>query len=95
MNKNWVLKEFEVNKVEQLRKKLPIHPVFCKLLVMRGIATYEEAQRFFRPSLDSLHDPFKMKGMQNAVKRINQGIIDNEKILIYGEFSGKLQNYLL
>jgi single-stranded-DNA-specific exonuclease len=53
---------------------------------LRGIETYEEAKAFFRPSLDSLHDPFLMKGMSNAVNRITDAIAGGEKILIYGDY---------
>jgi len=53
-----------------------------KLLVQRGINTYEEARVFFRPKLSDLHDPFLMKDMDKAVERLSYAIKNNEKILI-------------
>ncbi|MGB1318664.1 MAG: single-stranded-DNA-specific exonuclease RecJ, partial [Flavobacteriales bacterium] len=50
------------------------------------ISTFEEAKNFFRPSLDDLHDPFLMKGMDKAVSRIEQALGNGEKILIYGDY---------
>ena len=47
---------------------------------------FEEAKRFFRPSLAQLHNPFLMKGMEIAVKRIIQAVDSNESILIYGDY---------
>lgn len=86
MEKRWVIKPADDEKVNLLRQQLRIHPVLCKLLVQRGIYSFEEARSFFRPSLADLHDPFLMKGMQKAVSRINQAIAGNERILIYGDY---------
>ncbi len=58
----------------------------ASLLVQRRIYTYEEAKKFFRPSLNDLHDPFLMKDMLQAVKRIHQAIEQEEKILVYGDY---------
>ena len=86
MQKRWVVKSADENKVKALQEALKIHPIICKLLVQRGIETFEEAKAFFRPSLDDLHDPFLMNGMDNAVNRIATAIANNEKILIYGDY---------
>ncbi len=72
--------------VEHLAKALTINENLAKILVQRGITTFDEAKDFFRPSLANLHDPFLMKGMDKAVKRINLAIQNNEKILIYGDY---------
>ena len=69
-----------------LQQQLKIQPVFCQLLVQRGIKTFEEAKTFFRPSLEHLHDPFLMKDMDRAVERIDKAIAQKEKILVYGDY---------
>jgi len=56
------------------------------LLIQRGIHTFEQAKKFFRPSLDDLHDPFLLKDMDIAVSRIEKAIANNENILIYGDY---------
>lgn len=56
------------------------------LLLQRGIAGFEEAKRFFNPSLSQLHSPFLMKGMQVAVDRITEVINQGENILVYGDY---------
>ncbi len=71
---------------ERLQQELKIHPVFCQLLVQRGITTFEEARAFFRPSLADLHDPFLMLGMVEAIQRIETAIDNQEKILVYGDY---------
>jgi single-stranded-DNA-specific exonuclease len=58
----------------------------ARLLVARGIRTAEDAARFLRPSIDHLHDPYLMLGMQAAVQRIQRAIASGEVILIYGDY---------
>ncbi|MDR2469201.1 MAG: single-stranded-DNA-specific exonuclease RecJ [Tannerella sp.] len=56
------------------------------LLVQRGITSAAEAKKFFKPSLDDLHDPFLMADMHKAVKRLNKALGNKEKILVYGDY---------
>ena len=84
--KRWTLLAAPEEKVARLQEALKIHPALCRLLVLRGIETYEEAKAFFRPSLKDLHDPYLMKGMAAAIDRIERAIGDGEKILIYGDY---------
>jgi single-stranded-DNA-specific exonuclease len=86
LEKRWMLRRADADKVTALHESLKVHPALCHLLVLRGIETYEEAKAFFRPSLDSLHDPFLMKGMDKAINRITEAISKGEKILIYGDY---------
>jgi len=66
-----------------LAKELGIEYTLAKLLVQRGIHSFDEAKAFFRPSLDNLHNPFLMKDMDAAVARIETAIKANENILVY------------
>jgi single-stranded-DNA-specific exonuclease len=84
--KRWTFLETDDETVDILHKQLNIHPVLCKLLVLRGIKTFDEAKDFFRPSLDKLHDPFLMRDMDAAISRIETAIKNKESILIYGDY---------
>ena len=87
MEKRWVYKEQgDPELVNRLATELSIEPVLAMLLVQRGVKTYDEAKKFFRPSLDDLYDPFLMKDMHNAVERIEQAIRKGERILFYGDY---------
>lgn len=87
MEKKWVIKApGNTEKIKTLAKELNISNSLANLLVHRDITTFDEAKHFFRPSLNDLHDPFKMKGMSKAVNRLNTAIKNNEKILIYGDY---------
>jgi len=83
----WTLKTAPNNKkVNQLSNDLSVDPILASLLVQRNIDSFKKAKEFFRPSLEDLHDPFLLKDMDRAVSRIEKAIIDNENILIYGDY---------
>lgn len=73
-------------KVNEITNCLSVDKIIAKLLVQRGIDTFEKARLFFRPSLDDLHNPYLMKDMDKAIDRIEKAIFENEKILIYGDY---------
>ena len=87
MERKWILKNSaDPEKVSRLGTELGIDRVLAELLVQRGVETFEEARKFFRPSLDDLHDPFLMKDMDKAVDRLTQAVSSREKILVYGDY---------
>lgn len=87
MEKRWNIKEIEDGfAVETLAGSLNICQVLAALLVERGIKSYNDAKKFFRPSLDSLYDPFLMDGMETATYRLIQALTENELITIYGDY---------
>lgn len=86
LQKRWMVNQTDAAAVNQLQAQLGIHPILCKLLVQRGIDTYDKAKSFFRPELKDLHDPFSMLNMEKAVQRIERAVTDNEKILVYGDY---------
>ncbi|MDC0204646.1 single-stranded-DNA-specific exonuclease RecJ [Flavobacteriales bacterium] len=86
MEKYWNILSADKSAVTSLAKVLNVSEIVGRLLVLRGITSFEEAKLFFRPELEHLHDPFLMKDMQKAVNRIEKGIKDNEKILVYGDY---------
>lgn len=83
----WTLKpKPQSEKIKALQEALQVDATIATLLVQRGIETYEAAKRFFRPSLNDLHDPFLMKDMDKAVARIQKAIANKENILVYGDY---------
>jgi single-stranded-DNA-specific exonuclease len=83
----WKLKsEPNLQKTIQLSKELGVDSTLAKLLVQRGIETFEEAKAYFRPDLANLHNPYLMKDMDLAVERIEKAITQNENILVYGDY---------
>ena len=86
VKKYWRLLSTDEKVVEDLHQELKINKHLCKLLVQRGITNFQQAEAFFRPKSEHLHDPFSMLNMQKALRRLEQAIIKREKILLYGDY---------
>ncbi|MFV7235110.1 single-stranded-DNA-specific exonuclease RecJ [Flavobacterium sp. ZB4R12] len=83
----WTLKSKpSEDTVKHLAQALNVKDFVATLLVQRGIENFEDAKRFFRPSLDDLHDPYLMKDMEKAVERIEKAIENQENILVFGDY---------
>lgn len=83
----WTIKpKPESTKLAIMKKALQVDDTVAKLLLQRGIDTYEAAKTFFRPSFNDLHNPYLMKDMDKAVSRIEAAIENNENILVYGDY---------
>ena len=83
----WKLKpETNPQITSKLALELGVDNTLAKLLVNRGIETFEQAKSFFRPSLTNLHNPYLMKDMDLAVTRIEKAISEGENILIFGDY---------
>ena len=65
---------------------MKLHPLVAKILVSRGITSEKQAADFFDVSLSHLHDPFLLRDMDLAVKRIEKALAGGEKITIYGDY---------
>jgi len=87
MEKRWIYNSVpSPDQVTEFGKTLNINPYLAAILLQRGISDFDSAKKFFRPSLDQLHDPFLMKDMESAILRLKAAIDNNEKILIYGDY---------
>ena len=82
MNKHWVPKQSDGNIPDGLHD----NPHVARLLFQRGITTQEEANKFFHPDLNQLHDPFLMKDMDRAVERLQRAVTGKERICVYGDY---------
>ena len=87
IDKRWEVKaQGDPAAVAQIAASTNISPVLANLLVQRGIDTVEKAKKFFDPQLADLHNPFLMKDMERAVKRVEQAVERNERIMVYGDY---------
>jgi len=76
----------DIEKAKQLAQEINVSEIIARILVSRGIDSFEKARAYFRPSLSQLHDPFLMYGMDRAVAKILDALKDNEKIIVYGDY---------
>jgi single-stranded-DNA-specific exonuclease len=82
----WNLPEIDLERARWLAAQLRLSPLAARILVRRGYDSAESARAFLRPSIESLHDPFLMKGMDAAARRLLAAVRNHEKILLYGDY---------
>jgi single-stranded-DNA-specific exonuclease len=69
-----------------LAAALGVHMTVARLLCVRGFGNPELADRFLNPSLDHLHDPFRLADMDRAVSRLERAVARRERIAIHGDY---------
>ena len=72
--------------VKTLIKDTGLTELVARILVQRGVSSLEDADDFLKPKLEDLHDPELMLNMDKAVKRFNKAIIDQERVMVYGDY---------
>ncbi len=83
----WILPEPpDEEAVRDLATALSLPDIVCRLLLIRGHVTAEEAKLFLRPRLDRLHDPFAFLSMDKAVDRLVRAVRDQELVFIHGDY---------
>jgi single-stranded-DNA-specific exonuclease len=83
LSKRWIIAPQVPTEI--LRQYRGMGPVLAQILRNRGFNDPEAAYRFLCVKEDA-GDPFKMKGMSQAVHRIRQAIRNREPIVVYGDF---------
>ena len=70
----------------EIEHDLGLHPLTARMLVIRGLCSPEDAQRFLDRRLHDLHDPSGLPDMAAAAQRFATAIAQRERILIHGDF---------
>lgn len=78
--------EVDETAANELARALQLQPITARILLNRGFSDPDSARRFLAPSIEHLHDPLRLTGMQAAVTRLRAAIEAKEKILIYGDY---------
>ena len=81
----WVYNPSQVE-AKALSCELEIPLEIAQILINRDIKNADVAHQFLYGKLDSLHDPYLMKGMKEAVDRVKQAISQGEKVIIFGDY---------
>ena len=81
-----VMRDLDETAAASLAAALNVSPVVARILTARGLATFDECKKFFRPDTSQFHDPFLFTDMQKACDRIFSSIRDREKIIVYGDY---------
>ncbi len=86
--KQWVLRSrmaepCSAEDIRRVSEEFGIPPLVASILFSNKVESFS---KYLHPTLDKLYDPFLMKGMQEAVLRIEKAIQSREKILVYGDY---------
>ncbi len=72
--------------VARLSSELRVSEMLATILAARGLRTYQECERFFRPSVSHFLDPFLFEDAERAARRIGAAIDNREYITVYGDY---------
>ena len=83
----WILpKPPDEEAIRALATALSLPEIVCRLLLIRGYVSAEEAKLFLRPKLDRLHDPLGFLSMDKAVDRLARAVRDKELVFVHGDY---------
>ena len=82
----WEARRCDEAHADIVARELGVSPVTARLLCIRGLGDLDGARRFLSPSLDDLHDPFRLADMAVAVDRILAAIARHERVAIHGDY---------
>ncbi|MCK4772885.1 MAG: single-stranded-DNA-specific exonuclease RecJ [Candidatus Latescibacteria bacterium] len=87
MNYRWQIRDRAPSSVvNDLARQTGLNPILLHILHQRGITTPSEIDYFLAPDLSTGHDPFLLKGMEEAVTRIRSAVTAGEPIRIHGDY---------
>ena len=72
--------------VRALAEALSLPEIVCRLLLIRGYVSAEDAKLFLRPRLDRLHDPLSFLTMDKAVERLARAVKNQELVFVHGDY---------
>lgn len=84
MKKRWCLQQPEENVL--LNETTHLSRLAAKLLFLRGIRQPDAIAPFLHGAEATDRDPFDLKGMHAAVRRIRTAIEQKEQIIVYGDY---------
>lgn len=92
----WVIKNKKAD-FNLIMQECGVSEVLARCLVNKGFDSIEEINAFLHSKLDGLHDPFTMKGMQEACGLLTDKIQSGKRIRIIGDYDvdGVVATYIL
>lgn len=81
---NWTLKP--TSEIPEELKLLALNPITLQLLLQRGFFSKESIEKFLNSRYENLHSPNNLKGVAEAVERIEKARKDDEPVTIFGDY---------
>ena len=92
----WILQRKAAD-YKGLSEKLGVDQVIVRLMVNRGLSTYEEMEEYLHPTLKNLPDPHLFADMDKACELLMDAIDEGLKIRVVGDYDvdGIMSTYIL
>ena len=86
LGNNWVLRKYNTNLVEKYKEKYSFDEVIARILVLKNI-NEDKIEDFLNPTIkQTMPNPYILKDMDKAVKKISESISNKETIGIFGDY---------
>jgi len=82
--KHWQIEPRITTEAEESLKAFP--SIIRQLLFNRGYASDESARKYLKASVAFDTSPWQLKGMEKAINRLEEAILKNELVVIYGDY---------
>lgn len=82
----WIIKDYSVDAVEQIKEQLGVSALTAKLLNNRGCINGNQALDFLNKDISGFCDPYLLKDMRAAVNKVLEHLENKSKIMIYGDY---------
>lgn len=84
--KRWQTKALQPEQVKEVSARHGLPPLVARLLLNRGLNEAEEIRAFLDPTLERLHSPFGLAGLETAAARLAQAVQRREPVAVYGDY---------
>jgi single-stranded-DNA-specific exonuclease len=81
----WTKKDISPEQVKEISSKYGCDLLTASILARRGYSSGDTIRFFLEDNLASLHNPFALDGMEEAVERILEAKEEGEKVLVFGD----------
>jgi single-stranded-DNA-specific exonuclease len=82
----WVHQPCDDDDARRLADAAKLPNIIARLMCLRGLGDPDAAARFLTPSLDHLHDPWRLTDLGAAVDRLLAAIERKERIAVHGDY---------
>ena len=82
----WKHHSTQPDEVAAASRALGVSELTAQCILNRGVSGIEAMTAFLRPDIGRLHDPFLLKNMDAAVRRIRRSIVRGERIHVHGDY---------
>lgn len=86
MSTDWETVSCDEEAADRLANETGLPTCLSRILVSRGIVTPDDANRFLRPRLSDLSDPFLLHGVPEAVEQIRLALDERANIVVFGDY---------